>query len=290
MKKQYKKMFMSTSFYTLLMVLLMISNAFGQVVNKVPFTLRTSALAPDPYKNMGIYNLRGDFTMIGNANLFDSRVWGKKLKEARNANGSNSYMDFYKLPNEIASIMNSSSSTLVHPSGVDVSCTKIVYVGLYWAGRGDNTDADNLPNGLKKSKVKLKLPGQSSYQEVTATGIYKGTANERGIYSSYVDITDKVVALGNNAWGTYSVADVATTIGNGGGVGFFGGWGMVVIYENPMMKWKDITVFDGYSFIESSNENYRTGILEISGFRAAQNGNVNIKMGMMAAEGDSSIS
>lgn len=290
MKKQYKKMFKNTSFYTFLLVLLMISNAFGQVINKVPFTLRTSSMAPEPYKNKSIYNLRGDFTMIGNANLFDSRVWGNKPKDANANNGLNSYMAFYKLPNEISSIKNSSSSTLVHPSGFDASCTTIVYVGLYWSGRGDNTDADVLPNGLNKKKIKLKLPGQSSYQELTANGIYKGTSTESGIYSSYVDITDKVRALGNNAWGTYSVADVATTIGDGGSVGYFGGWGMVVIYENSMMKWRDITVFDGYSFIESSNEQYRTGILNVQGFRAAQNGNVNIKMGMMAGEGDSPIS
>src|SRR5690606_11043491 len=69
--------------------------------------------------------------------------------------------------------------------------------------------------------------------------------------------------------------------------GFSGGWGMVVIYENPAMKWRDITVFDGYGYMNTANSPKE---LPVSGFTAAQNGNVNIKLGMMASEGDRPIS
>lgn len=289
MNTQNKWICKRTQFFTILLLLFMVSNVIGQVRNKVPFSLRTSSLAPNPYTNKSIYNLRGDFTMIGNANLFDNRIWSNSPSSAQADNGRNSYMTFYKLPGELSSIKNSSSSNLVHPIGYELSCTKIVYVGLYWSGRGNNSDANVLGNGLDKSKVKLKLPGQSTYQNITANGIYKGTTAEDGIYTSYADITDKVLALGTNAWGSYSVADVATSEGNGDAVGYFGGWGMVVVYENPLMKWRDITVFDGFSYIESQDENYKTGILDISGFRAAQSGNINIKMGMMAGEGDNPI-
>lgn len=52
------------------------------------------------------------------------------------------------------------------------------------------------------------------------------------------------------------------------------------------MKWRDITIFDGYAYVAGNNF-YE---LPLSGFRAAQNGDINVTMGMMAAEGDRNIS
>lgn len=272
--------------FSILLLLFVVNKVYGQS-NKVPFSLRTSIKAPEPYKNQEIYNLRGDFTMIGNANLFDKRLWSSGSPGDSNVNTN---MAFYKLTGDPSSIRNSSSATLVHPAGFDSSCTKIVYVGLYWSGRGDNTNSNVLSNGLRKDKVKLRLPGSTSYQELTAEWIYRGDSDSRGIYSSYIDITDKILTLGSNAWGTYSVADIATRPGEIDNTGLYGGWGMVVIYENPLMKWRDITVYDGFSVLNASgNDNAQSGILNVSGFRAAQSGNINIKMGMMAGEGDQDI-
>lgn len=257
------------------------------VLGQEEFTLRTSSKAPSPYTNEGIYNLRGDFTMIGNSNLYDS----KNPNDRKKGNGSNSNMDFYKLSGDDSSVTNSSSSTLVKPTGLDLSCTKIVYAGLYWTGRGDNhsSNAEKLKNGLEKKKIKIKLPGQSSYVQYDADVSHIGSSSQRDIYTSYIDITDKVIALGNNAWGTYCVADVATTNGDGGSTGYFGGWGMVVIYENPKLSWKDITVFDGFSFINGVDALAKIRDLDINGFRAAQSGAINVKMGIIAGEGDADI-
>ncbi|MHC5353220.1 hypothetical protein ACYSNX_03360 [Myroides sp. LJL115] len=257
------------------------------VLGQDEFTLRTSSKAPSPHTNEGIYNLRGDFTMIGNSNLYDNNNPNNRDK----GNGNNGNMSFYKLSGDGSSISNSSSSTLVKPTGLDLTCTKIVYAGLYWTGRGENSsnDATKLKNGLQKKKIKVKLPGQSNYVEYNADVSNIGNSSQRDIYTSYVDITDKVIALGNNAWGTYSVADIATTIGNGSSTGYFGGWGMVVIYENPKLSWKDITVFDGFSFINGADASSKIKNLTVTGFRAAQSGAISVKLGIIAGEGDADI-
>ncbi|MHC5309850.1 hypothetical protein ACYSNM_07230 [Myroides sp. LJL116] len=257
------------------------------ILGQETFTLRKSLKAPEPYTDVGIYNLRGDFTMIGNSNLYDN----KNPNNRKKGNGNNDNMTFYKLSGDGSDIINSSSSTLVKPIGLDLTCTEIVYVGLYWTGRGDNdpSDATKLKNGLQKKKIKVKLPGQSSYVEYNAEVSNIGSDLQRDIYTCYVDITDKVIALGDNAWGTYSVANIATTKGNGSSTGYFGGWGMVVIYENPKLSWKDITVFDGFSFINGADASAKTRELTINGFRAAQNGAINVKMGVIAGEGDADI-
>lgn len=273
--------------FSLFLLVLSGNYLMAQEQNKVSFSLRTSANSPGGAPPGGIYNLRGDFLMIGNANLYDRRLWESGTPDDNNSNNSN--MRFSKLAGDPANIVNSSSAVLEHPSGFSQNCSKIIYAGLYWSGRGNNGSSLTLGNNLVKNKVKLRLPGQTTYTELTANGIHFGASDVDGIYSAYADITQQVRSLGN-AWGTFSVADVATTIGDGGSVGFYGGWGIVVIFENPEMKWRDITMFDGYSYIAQSGLGTTYGQLSVSGFRAAQNGAVNVKMGMMAGEGDRGIS
>ncbi|UUV22314.1 hypothetical protein [Paenimyroides aestuarii] len=284
----HKKIYLYIKLIALLLFLFQGKNLLAQVQNKQAFGLRTSPNSPNGAPAGGIYNLRGDFLMIGNANLYDRRLWNSGTPEENNSNNSN--MRFYKLSGDPSNILNSSSAVLAHPSGFSQNCSKIVYAGLYWSGRGNNNSNLTLGNGLVKNKVKLKLPGETTYTELTANGIHFGDSDVDGIYTAYADITQQVRNL-TNAWGTYSVADVATTVGDGGAVGNYGGWGMVVIYENAQMKWRDITMFDGFSYIAQANTGVTDyGELTVSGFRAAQNGNINVKMGMMAGEGDRGIS
>src|SRR5690606_22998462 len=104
--------------------------------------------------------------------------------------------------------------------------------------------------------------------------------------SAYVDVTDYVRNNGNA--GLYHVADIALVEGDGGSTGYYGGWGMVVVYENSQMKWKDITVFGGHAYVAGNTTVSHT--LDVAGFNSAQNGPVNLKLGVMAGEGDRNIS
>ncbi len=257
--------------------------AFSQASVKIPFKPRSSALATGDYKNKQIYSLQGDFTMIGNANAF--------LSPYSDEGNNSDNMKFNKLAGDPSSIVNSSSANLQLPAGVNAACTRIVYAGLYWAGRGDNSSADvlskrnNAGNGLNKKNVKFKVPN-GNYIDLSATDIYYGKDDVSGMYSAYYDVTDLVRTAG---LGTYAVGNIATFEGSdNSGVGYYAGWGMVVIYENTALKWRDITMFDGFAFIKNAGDG-TYGQLDVSGFKAVQNGPVNIKMGMMTGEGDRSI-
>lgn len=139
-------------------------------------------------------------------------------------------------------------------------------------------------NGASSNKIKAKIrKGTGAYTDLVADDYYIGGSSQDGIFTAYKDVTNYVQ---NNGAGNYWVADLDLNAGNGSSVGYFGGWGMVIIYENPTMKWRDITVFDGYAYV-SGGASYE---LPLSGFNAAQNGAVNVTMGMMAGEGDRSIS
>mgnify|MGYP001627238551 CR=1 FL=1 len=141
---------------------------------------------------------------------------------------------------------------------------------------------------MDKRKVKLKGPGAVSYTEIAATGnsILFPHEDLSDMYAGYSDVTEYVK---NHGMGNYTVADLALDDGIGDATGFFGHWGLVVVYQNPQMQWRDVTLYDGYSLVQSRDLNEHIGELEISGFGAVQQGPVDLKLGIMAGEGDRPI-
>lgn len=279
MMKKGKKMKFSLLLVLLMgIVLIHTLPVHGQV--RKTFIPRQSAKAPAPYTNVKNYNIQGDFAMIGNTNL--------QQKTYSNSNdNSNLSMVFVDI-DDISATKNSSSAELQLPNS---ACTEILYAGLYWSGRAHDIDRSNVNsspmtfNGFDKRKVKLKA-GTNPYQEITAldSDIYYPSTTDDVMYAAYADVTDYVRQHGA---ANYFVADIALQAGNGGDGGYYGGWGMVIIYKNEALKWRDITVFDGYAFVASGVYNYT---LPIEGFRATQYGEVRTTLGIMAGEGDRNIS
>ena len=269
---------------SLFLFFLSITCTNGQVIKT--FTQRSSAANPSKL----IYNIRGDYTMIGNTNLtlqnYDATT-----------NNSNNVMKYVDVDTD-PSTLNSSSATLSfsNENGAIPACSHIIYAGLYWTGRASNgsTSPETFAvtkNGttvnFNKRKVKLKGPGQLGYTEFEANpgNIYYPNGINGNMYSAYVEVTNYVTQTG---LGEYTLADLAMIEGDGGSTGFYGGWGMIVIYENSLMNWRDVTVFDGHAYVTgNSTLNYE---LPINGFTTVQNGNVKMKVGMMAGEGDVGIS
>lgn len=155
--------------------------------------------------------------------------------------------------------------------------------------RTDNTINTDLfastTKKFNKRQVKLKKAGQT-YETITANAndIYYPMTDDGQMYSAYAEVTDYVKA---NGIGEYFVADMALREGDGGNTGYYGGWGMIVVYENSKMKWRDVTIFDGHAYVAGSTTvSYELGV---SGFNTAQNGPINMKLGLIAGEGDTDI-
>ena len=144
-----------------------------------------------------------------------------------------------------------------------------------------------------KRVVKIKGPNSTTYSTVTANfdplagtyDIYYPQNGDGFMYSAYAEITDYVKT---NGLGSYTLADLALIEGDGGGTGYYGGWGIIVVYENSKMKWRDVTIFDGHSYVAGGI----TADFEIpvNGFNTVQAGPVNMKLGLMCGEGDRGIS
>ena len=256
---------------------------------QVNFTQRTATATP----TQTIYNIKGDFTLLGNTNLTLSSYGTTTDNEGNQMK----YVDIDGDPNTL----NSSMATLELSNGGENSasqnCSTVIFAGLYWTGKSDDAHKTfSVTKGLvtknyDKKVVSLKGPGASGYTTITTTSAirFPGTSNS-GIYIGYQEITDYVKAHGA---GAYTVADIALIEGTNYNPGLSGGWGIVVIYENPVMKSRAVTLFDGYAYVNgqlAKASPYTTkgeqGNIPISGFTTVGSGPVNMKLGVMAAEGD----
>ncbi|MDO9184217.1 MAG: HYR domain-containing protein, partial [Bacteriovorax sp.] len=282
MKKNYSHYIIANKINYLFILFFILGSYFtinAQVM--IPFKERTSSFTP----SKKTYNVKGNFTMMGNTNLTLQDYTDSKT----NGNNSMKYVDIDGDPNTL----NSSSSTLVLPTdnGIASSCAKVVYAGLYWTGRvsqsNPNPDTFSVTKGsltktLNKRKISFKGPGSATYDEFTATDIYFPTTKDGFMYTAYAEVTSYVK---DHGIGEYFAADIALKEGNlGGDIGTYGGWGLIVVYENSAMKNRDITIFDGHAWVkESTTVNYN---IPVTGFNSVTTGDVGIKLGIMAGEGD----
>ena len=216
-------------------------------------TIVDNANNPRPYEERYALNLQGNFLMKGNTNL-ECVSDCPSSPESNNPPVVMGYADI----DGVASTVNSSSSDIKIPAGASVT-----YAGLYWGGLYNSTfDGITNPSGaLDIDQVKLRTPASATYSTVSAEVRNIETANFSG-WSSFMaqaDITSQVQASGA---GTYFVADIALATGSAF-TGPFGGWTMVIIYDDPTEKSRNIAIWDGFDFFGfGANDTFTvTGLL-----------------------------
>lgn len=239
------------------------------LTNPITYTYYGNTYTISKLRNHYIYGRKRTATATRTRN---STNWGFSWSEwSGYSYGTWSAFSEYRHDGSLSDFRNATNNfTTIRGPKTTVTTTNVSYNGT-----------------LTKNKIKLKK-GNGAYQTFTAntSDIHYPNGSYSDIYAAYVDVTEYVR---NNGLGNYFVADLATSTGNGGGTGYFGGWGMVVVYANPNMKWRDVTIFDGYAHVAVGNQSSASHDINISGFQAAQKGDVNISVGVIAGEGDVDI-
>lgn len=244
--------------------------------------------------------VNGDFTMIAN------NVLSQHATQNYNGSDDNHYISsvFVDIDSD-PTTFNSSNAIFSNPSPSS-PCITFKGAYLYWAAANKEHDLSGVPhtgNGEPEvnwpsNQVKLMLPGSVSYMTVTADEtIYDGRAehfvNDPQVHIK--DITALVQGL-SNPYGRFQVANVKATVGalashrvvglGGNIVGTSGGWQVVFIYESPQLKRRNITIFDGYANITSTENSFD---ILFDGFQTVPNGPVNANMLIGSIEGDRGI-
>lgn len=188
---------------------------------------------------------------------FDYTAFGNTLNVAENGQGSP------------CAILTSSSANFQLETDQE-----IVAAYLYWAGSGPGDFNVNLN----------EVPIQA---ERTFSTFYTGGNTDYAYFGAFANITAQLQTSGS---GTYTLSDLDLTnvipeYCSPPGTGTnFGGWAVIVVYENPNLPINQVNVFDGFENVSINDQNLSISldnlmIVETDG----------AKIGFLAWEGDRDI-
>lgn len=208
---------------------------------------------PRPYQERFTMNMKGDFQMRGNTNL--RCISGCPATPTTNNPGATmGYIDV----DADAVTVNSSYSNFTIPPGATVE-----WAGLYWGGmyNSSNSGITNPAASLNIDQVKFKTPTAVAYTTINADirNIETSTFAGWNSFMSFAEVTSMVQAGGN---GNYFLADIALATGRSF-TGPYGGWTMVIAYNDPADNTRNISIWDGFDFFGfGANDSFTvTGLL-----------------------------
>ncbi|TXH65488.1 MAG: DUF11 domain-containing protein [Lysobacteraceae bacterium] len=221
------------------------------------------------------FNERGDIAAIGNVLITCQPGGTPDCASVQNGtvSGNNNRATQYVNIDPGAGLTNTSSADLTMPIGAQV-----LFAGLYWGGRAATTSTT-------RGTISLRVPGATTYQTLTASVVdtitNAGTATTRP-YEAFVDVTAQVQAAGN---GSYFVGGLTATLGNDG-LGYYGGWGLVVVYRDANQPFRRLMVFDGAAHVSGTT----AVTAAVTGLLTPANGAFTTRIGAVVWEGDQGLS
>ncbi|MFT3911629.1 MAG: T9SS type A sorting domain-containing protein [Ferruginibacter sp.] len=262
------------------------------------------AVSVRPYQQIYSENLKGGTTMLGNTILrainadsttnttvmnqtsAGTQQHGVGYSDVSNDVSTMVYVDIDGNTGVGATTRNSSSADLILPAGTNV----IKFARLYWGGRIKRSTT-NYADTIRTIDIRKGNSGAYTHAVASAMNVDKidmpnstQSTNET-VYQCYVDVTQFINTLGA---GTYTVANIPVSQGRaGGGGGYYGGWSLVVAYENTSMPYNSIRAYDGFYQVSSS----ATQEVTLTGLNVPNNplASEDASMGTIAWEGDASI-
>ncbi|MFI5531974.1 hypothetical protein ACIA8O_25920 [Kitasatospora sp. NPDC051853] len=243
-------------------------------------------IGPDPAVTLLAH---GNLTMASNSVLACDDSQGDTCNDDSYNNGRTKWVK----SDPAAPGNTASAATLTIPPG-----SKVLSARLYWQLNPDGTSVTSTSGDASKAdQVELKVPGAAGYQRLTAD-TYDWFDQQTGgnppkpvtAHAGVKDVTALVSAAGS---GSYTVADIQACQGRsstadfgGQNVGCWGGWSLVVAYENPAEPLRYLQVWDGYQLVRPPNS---SATLTLSGIRTSPGKAPAATMGVTVGDGDTPI-
>ena len=236
----------------------------------------------DPFTIRENIEIKGSMLVIGN-NILGQDNLDFNDDTVDNQDISMQYID---IDGDASTFSSSSADLLVPPQedGSPTTCYRVAYAALYWGAMLQSGDRTNI------NQVKLKLPGSTTYHDITGEIIHDAIVNpiaaepnepENTPYACFADVTTLLSGL-PDLEGAYTVADITSSVGFNNSTGLTAGWTLFVIYEDPNLNTKSFTTFDGFSHVYDGHAE----IVPVSGFATPQSGNIDLQFAYATLDGD----
>ncbi len=195
-------------------------------------------------------------------------VFAQQIQLFRQLNGRYDYTAIGNTLN--AQENNSPSCTILSQSSATLTLNPgqtLVSAMLYWSGSS-------------AGDFEVKLNGT----EVNAERTFSVMNNGLPLFAAYADVTSIVEAQGNGIY-TFSDMDIMGTLFDYCNFGInYGGWSIIVVFEDPSLLLNQVSLFDGLESVSSANNTLNITLTNIEAVSDQLS-----RIGFLAWEGDQQI-
>lgn len=229
-------------------------------------------------------NINGNIRFIGNTVLCVRNRYGNCYDYSGSKTNADLSLSFINTDNYNGTYRNSSRALLDIPEEAT-----IVWAAFYTQGYLYKTRSQ-MESTLSNNPTMLSIPNMAEIP----TYPHEANINNSGLtgfaYGTYTPINELIGKTGLEVNGWVSAKGVKSQEGktrdDNDGLGNYGAWTLVVIYRDDDESLKNISVFDGYKVVSSSNGGIN---ITVDGFLTPSGGDVNSTLSIFAAEGDKNI-
>ncbi len=219
-----------------------------------------------------------------NGNICDTYTNGPFISDASETNDEYFLCEYQLDPNT----NNSTAAELEMPEGATIA-----WVGLYWQAIVHEDDfTTNMNIKLGRSNDTYDDFNFTTLTPTVLDYMHDAGTDDLVSYAAFTDVTD---LFKTNGWtaGHYVVADVLISEGKNDGLGLYGAWTLVVIYEDSLStteKFRSFSIFDGWKQIQADIHGGPSHLeIDVTGFYTPNKTNITSSVSVFTAEGDKNI-
>ena len=232
-------------------------------------------------------NIKGNLKVIGNTvlqNTGSPRCYSDYYDTWSDCTNTQIDLHYINIAKVNYPFKNSSQAKL------DIPATAIIkWAGVYTQGYiDDNTDVTNVSN-IIENPIYLTVPSIGTFPSTPLVSNIYPNEDDGYTYSTFSEVKELKDKLGSNVNGWITAANIKAYEGKeDSGLGNFGAWTLVVVYQDDKESLKNISVFDGYRKV-SKNKLFKTVDININGFLTPTNGDISSSLSIFVGEGDKNI-
>lgn len=229
-------------------------------------------------------NIRGNLAMIGNSVLCPKNNTGACISDSNTANNGLD-LKFINTDNFNGTYKNSSRAQLAIPNNATIK-----WAGLYTQGYIQGiTNTATITKTLTNTPTRLTIPSLGNINLTPSISNIFANGGSGYSYGSFSEISQLVGKKGVEVNGWITAANIIAHEGtDSSGLGNYGAWSLVVVYEDDSLSLKNISVFDGYRAVYNAT-GYTTVDIAIDGFLTPTSGEISSSLAIFAGEGDKNI-
>lgn len=257
--------------------------------NSDTFTISVNALSPitENLRDFSIRNpietrnINGNLKVIGNTVLCV-----KSGGNCYNYTGtkSNAELDLrYIDVDGDASTFNSSKAQINIPQKAVIK-----WAGVYTQGYLKGQTLQNSKTILQEP-IYLSANGVDKFASTPSQIDLYPNDNYGYTYGTFSEVSQFIGKKGSEINGYVTAANIKSYQGeDGSGLGNYGAWTLVIVYEDENESLKNISVFDGYKRV-ANQTGFKNVNINVSGFLTPSSGDVKSTLSVFAGEGDKNI-